>query len=85
MMVTFKKILPTLLHKLYPFNNDDDDGDDHGDNDGDDDNQKNSAAPVALIRFSKLKKSAKGSEATRPMNSRGFVMKMRILLLHNPL
>ena len=47
--------------------------------------KKKSAAPVALIRFSKLKKSAKGSEATRPMNSRGFVMRMMILLRHNPL
>ena len=72
----------------YDVDDDDDDNNYDGDDDDDDNDgecQKYSASPVALIRFSKLKKSAKGSEATRPMNSRGFVMKMMILLLHNPL
>ena len=55
----------------YDGDDDDDDNDDNnydGDDDEDDNDgecQKYSASPVALIRFSKLKKSAKGSEGIR--------------------
>ena len=55
----------------YDVDDDDDDNDDNnydGDDDDDDNDgecQKYSASPVALIRFSKLKKSAKGSEGIR--------------------
>ena len=48
-MMTFKKILPTLLHNFYSFDNEDDDGDDHGDNDGDDDDDDNQKIPLLLL------------------------------------
>ena len=66
-------------------NNDDDDNEgddnDNDDNDGDDEYQKDSASPVALIRFSKLKKSAKGSEAMRGQRTQEKMMMMLMLVL----